>query len=137
MRGEAGVLVRGRWRPGQSGHTAGMEGHRFYGAMLEVAEVMERETDRRIPSVGIARARTNPAAPEAQVDETSAHQGVRESVERDGKPSKWVKFWESLCFVCCGVERGEDGQLHPQVIPSRFERVSAGYAGPPSGVEMC
>ena len=35
------------------------------------------------------------------------------------KGTRWERFVELTCFVCCGVERGADGQVVPAVIPGR------------------
>lgn len=124
MRGENGVLVRGRWRPGPSAHTAGLESHRFHSSTLEVAEARRRGADVSSDTGGGG---ADPVAPELGVEGVSAERGVAD----EGKQSRWVAFWEGVCFVCCGVEKGEDGELGPQVVTARFGRVGPGYAGPP------
>ncbi|MCJ1391089.1 hypothetical protein MMC18_003951 [Xylographa bjoerkii] len=48
--------------------------------------------------------------------------------------SKWEKLGELFCYVCCGAEDSDDGNLHPRVVPNmeevggvRYSRV--GYVG--------
>lgn len=132
MRGENGVLVRGRWRPGPSGHTAGLEGHRFCGSGLGVAEVRGERVDGA--SMDTVRGGAGSGAVglgAARVAGVGAEQGAGQGTADRGKQSRWVAFWEGACFVCCGVEEGEEGGLHPQPVTARFGRVGSGYPGPP------
>ena len=99
MRGEDGTLVRGRWRPSQSGHTGnvrdggnrGVLGNQLYGA----------------PNV------TTPH----YISPQGPH-GGRGVPSNDAKLSCWVKLGEAFCTICCGVEKSEDGFLHPRIIPN-------------------
>lgn len=100
MRGENGELIRGRWRKGgQSGHTGygtqgALETHPFnHAPMADIASegdgVVVRSEDNTRTGIGPAE---TPVA-----------------VYRRG--TRWERFVEMTCFVCCGVEMASDGQV--------------------------
>ncbi|KAL8693266.1 MAG: hypothetical protein Q9218_001867 [Villophora microphyllina] len=106
MRGEHGELIRGKYKQGGlSGHTGYgtqgvLENHPFTRA--PIAQVMHDE-DRAATTLG-----NNP-----QVRGVSAE--VLGSKKRNG--TRWERFVELTCFVCCGVEAAMDGQV-VRAVPS-------------------
>ncbi|KAI4166958.1 MAG: hypothetical protein LQ343_007605 [Gyalolechia ehrenbergii] len=100
MRGENGELIRGRWRKGgQSGHT----GYGTQGAL-------ETHPFNRAPMADIASEGDGVVIR----SEDTTHMGIGpaeapRSVYRRG--SRWERFVEMTCFVCCGVEMASDGQV--------------------------
>ncbi|KAL8667047.1 MAG: hypothetical protein Q9202_000969 [Teloschistes flavicans] len=106
MRGENGELIRGRWKQGGlSGHTGygtqgALEKHPFTSApMAQVAADMD---------TAAAASDNDPGTREA-----SAH--TLGNKRRNG--TRWQRFVEVTCFVCCGVEATMDGQV-VRAIPS-------------------
>ncbi len=136
MRGEGGVLVRGRWRPVGGGYAAagGLEGHRFCGGGVEVADVVDVAGEGMAAGIGRGRGveevvmRVEGVGGE-RGERRSVEQGVRQSEGEEGKQSRWVGFWEGVCFVCCGVEKGEDGLGCPRVVSGGLGRGGPGAGG--------
>ncbi|MCJ1280848.1 hypothetical protein MMC26_000165 [Xylographa opegraphella] len=188
MRGEDGVLVRGRWRPSQSGHTGNA---RPLGARGPVAHPLHIAPFANVPVATASRmddlAHTSSAAPTAGrgleqpvlqdlggllgANLESAHRpenfqapiptslisAARSPVVRSSHPSshepnvavestesqlptgeettsKWEKFGLLFCYVCCGMEKSDDYNLHPRVVPNMEEvggvrNPRAGYVG--------
>ncbi|MCJ1379705.1 hypothetical protein MMC17_002807 [Xylographa soralifera] len=188
MRGEDGVLVRGRWRPSQSGHTGtarpigargvaahplhiapfadvpvastnGMNVHaRTNSAARNASREMEQpvlqdvggllsanlESDHcseRIQAPLSTSSVGTDRSPVVHSQQPSSH-GPRVGVESTEPPlqtgnettSKWEKFGQMFCYVCCGMEKPDDDNLHPRVVPNmeeiggvRYPRV--GYVG--------
>ena len=117
MRGENGELIRGKWRQGgHSGHTGygtqgALENHPFNRApMAEIAS----EGD----GSGVRSENTNTAiGPPEQPSEP------RRTYRRG---TRWERFVEMTCFVCCGVEMASDGQ----VLTAVPRRSADGTRGP-------
>lgn len=54
--------------------------------------------------------------------------------EQDNK-SKWKRFWEGTCFVCCGIEKGERVEEGVRMVgererPEQMEAVRPVITGP-------
>ena len=39
----------------------------------------------------------------------------------DEKLRSWGKFGDLFCYVCCGVDKPDDGNLHPRIMPNMEE----------------
>ncbi|KAI4263088.1 MAG: hypothetical protein L6R42_001755 [Xanthoria sp. 1 TBL-2021] len=107
MRGEGGELIRGRWRQG------GLSGHTGYGNQ----GALDAHPFNRAPMAGIASeedAAVEARPRDAPHTETAPAAGP---TTRNRKGTRWQRFVEATCFVCCGVERGPDGQVMPAVVP--------------------
>ena len=120
MRGEGGILVRGRWRPpnvgrGWDGHpwTRGQGGSGLGGKREGGAEVGEQQTP-------------------AQNSLNLIQESRGRAAERE-KDSKWKRFWEGTCFICCGAEKGERGEARmvgERERPEQLEAVRPVITGP-------
>ncbi|KAL8803856.1 MAG: hypothetical protein Q9182_002912 [Xanthomendoza sp. 2 TL-2023] len=119
MRGDNGELIRGRWRQGgHSGHT----GYGNQGALT--SHPFNRAPMAEIVSEGdnaVAAVRPNGTTAQDVGNETTEGR----KVERK-KGTRWERWVELTCFVCCGVERGPDGQ----VVPATVGRSDAGMGVP-------
>ncbi|KAI4180830.1 MAG: hypothetical protein L6R41_006988 [Letrouitia leprolyta] len=107
MRGENGELIRGRWRRG------GLSGHTGYGTQGD----LETHPFNRAPMAAIASEGDDVVVR----SEDTTHMGIGPaevpiSVYRRG--SRWERFVEMTCFVCCGVEMASDGQV-VSAVPRR------------------
>lgn len=90
MRGEDGVLIRGRFRPLGGGGHAGREMERHPWIR---EDVRVREEEKRAERLQVAE---------------------REPVRREEKAhSGW---WDKLCFICCGVEMGDEEEVGVRVV---------------------
>ncbi|KAL8716899.1 MAG: hypothetical protein Q9225_005810 [Loekoesia sp. 1 TL-2023] len=99
MRGENSELIRGRWR--QGGHS----GHTGYGTQ----GALENHPFNRAPMAQIAGEDEG-----AGVRPEDMHMGIAPPEEPRNvyrKRSRWERFVEMTCFVCCGVEMAPDGQV--------------------------
>lgn len=105
MRGEGGELIRGRWRQG------GLSGHTGYGNQ----GALDAHPFNRAPMAGIAS--EEDAAVEVRPQQALRTTPAVEPTSRHKKGTRWQRFVETTCFVCCGVERGPDGQVMPAVVP--------------------
>jgi hypothetical protein len=157
MRGEDGTIVRGRWRPSQSGHTGNVRaaGGRvlpgytlrggpvatvpravsgLLGGPCNMSQVNLNDVGGLLtphPSPALSRAPTavpldvggapqpqtwgptgQPTNAPLQLGDPLPQQHVEES------PSRWVRFAEAFCALCCGAEMTDDGLLHPRAIPT-------------------
>ncbi|KAL8946562.1 MAG: hypothetical protein Q9222_007061, partial [Ikaeria aurantiellina] len=108
MRGEAGELIRGRWKQGgHSGHTGygtqgALDSHPFTRApMAQIAS--EEHDDAAAPPTG---SRSSHADRGMGIGPAEASGG---GMGRKG--TRWERFVEASCFVCFGVERGADGRV--------------------------
>ncbi|KAL8765274.1 MAG: hypothetical protein Q9209_007596 [Squamulea sp. 1 TL-2023] len=106
MRGEGGELIRGRWR--QGGHS----GHTGYGNQ----GALDSHPFNRAPMAAIASEGDIAAVPGHEVAEPNATAPRAEPVSGYRKGTRWERFVEMTCFVCCGVERGPEGQVVPVVV---------------------
>jgi len=156
MRGEDGTIVRGRWRPSQSGHTGNVRaaGARVLpGYSLRSAHVatVPRAVSARLggpcdmsqitlndagglltpqPSPALSRSpaavpSTTEGAPQPQTWGPTGQPAnaplqlgnpLQQPVEKG--ESRWVRFGEAFCALCCGAEKSDDGLLHPRVVPN-------------------
>ncbi|KAL8827719.1 MAG: hypothetical protein Q9191_003017 [Dirinaria sp. TL-2023a] len=112
MRGENGELIRGRWRAGPSGHGVVGGMHPWYAIRGEDTTEMMRypgsDTNERV-QLG------QPGAAAAQRAE--AHHGA---VQSGGNPPKKSKaWWEKVAWLCCGMERDEEGEIRMPRIRRR------------------
>ncbi|KAI4115398.1 MAG: hypothetical protein LQ345_003986 [Seirophora villosa] len=112
MRGERGELIRGRWRQGgQSGHT----GHGNQGAL-------DSHPFTRAPLADIAS--EGDGAVEGSASTLAVGIGPAEAPQNstaNRKGTRWERFVETTCFVCCGVELANDGQVVAAAVPRRVE----------------
>ena len=166
MRGEDGTIVRGRWRPSQSGHTGnarapgerGITGHplnrapvaalpRTMSGRLEgpcnMSQVAFNDAGGLLtphPSPALSRSLTpNPlpagGAPQPQAwgptgQPTNAPLQLGNTPQRaaEENSSRWVRFGEAFCAVCCGAEKSDDGALHPRIIPGNMDGAAVRYS---------
>ncbi|MCJ1244062.1 hypothetical protein MMC30_001259 [Trapelia coarctata] len=166
MRGEDGTVVRGRWRPSQSGHTGNARppgARAMSGHPLEVAPVatLPRAISGRLggpcnmsqvafndagalltphPSPDLSRSPTaipqtargtpQPQAwgPTGQRANTPLQLGGPSQQPAEKNPSRWVRFGEAFCAVCCGAEKSDDGLLHPRIIPGSIDGAAVRYS---------
>lgn len=121
MRGEGGILVRGRWRPPNVGR--GWDGHPW---------------TRGQGGSGLGGKRERDAVGEQQTPAQNSLNLIQESrgrgAEQDNK-SKWKRFWEGTCFVCCGIEKGERVEEGVRMVgererPEQMEAVRPVITGP-------
>ena len=142
MRGEDGTLVRGRWRPGGSGHTGwgcGVGGQRLQRVAGdrggERSAVGGDERGRNASggrNTGGERAASAGAERRSGVGVGSG--GAERSAGGGGtgkQTSLWDRIGEGFCFVCCGVEKeggGEEevGMGRPRVVERVEGRVGLG-----------
>ena len=158
MRGENGVLVRNKFRPGQSGHT-GRHGSRAMGVFpLQTIPCVNVNRDhihssrnaRGVESSGNnecgSQGPLQSSIREGEITVSSNLQPVNENVDREPQlgdrqatvtretateqENSWVKFWEGFCHCCCGAEKDEEGQLHPQIVHTLSAGAAPGYARP-------
>ncbi|KAL8669032.1 MAG: hypothetical protein Q9168_006356 [Polycauliona sp. 1 TL-2023] len=104
MRGEGGELIRGRWR------TGGLSGHTGYGNQ----GALDSHPFNRAPMAGIA-SEGDEAVVEARPQNTARTETAPSGGPKNG--TRWQRFVETTCFVCCGTELGPDGQVMPAVVP--------------------
>ncbi|KAI4240451.1 MAG: hypothetical protein L6R40_005162 [Gallowayella cf. fulva] len=109
MRGEEGELIRGRWRHG--GHS----GHTGYGAQGR----LENHPFNRAPMADIASEGDDPALGRPENVQNVAIGPAEEPRTEQKKGTRWERLVELTCFVCCGVERGPDGQIVPATVSTR------------------
>ena len=175
MRGEDGVLVRGSWRPSQSGHTGNV---RLLGARGGAAHPLHTAPFAVVPAattpVMNVHARTSSAAGTAgrEVEQPVLQGASLESAPRPGNvhapvstssasadrslvvrfqhppsnepsvavestepplqtggetSSKWEELAALFCYVCCGMEKSEDDNMHPRVVPNMEETGAVRY----------
>ena len=158
MRGENGILVRDKFRPGQSGHT-GRSGSRPMGAIplqrvlpppfrnrselpgsiIRVDGNRDNEPVLRSPARSSIHEREAIASGNPRllnegenVDSVPTDGGATTAPKQstEGKESRWIEFWEDFCHCCCGAEKDEEGELHPQIVPYLSASASPGYARP-------
>ncbi|KAL9001287.1 MAG: hypothetical protein Q9169_000178 [Polycauliona sp. 2 TL-2023] len=112
MRGEGGELIRGRWRQG------GLSGHTGYGNQ----GALNSHPFNRAPMAGIASEADD--AVEARPQDATRTETAPEAAPSGGrkKGTRWQRFVEATCYVCCGVEFGPDGQVLPAVVPQSERR---------------
>ncbi|MCJ1474238.1 hypothetical protein MMC13_002896 [Lambiella insularis] len=156
MRGEDGTLIRGRWRPSQSGHTGTARlgvpeavpgqtmrnataarglGTSSYSRLVTGSDRIRRRKARHLepqlpqdvggllngsPGVAIG----TPDGPGAEP--LSRPSNTDESANRPADPGKqkahvWSRIGGVFCLLCCGVERSDDGDLHPRIVPTLTE----------------
>ncbi|KAL9585636.1 MAG: hypothetical protein Q9203_004166 [Teloschistes exilis] len=107
MRGEHGELIRGRWKQG------GLSGHTGYGTQ----GALEKHPFTRAPMAQVVRnVDTAAEASENDPGARGASAPMMGEMKRNG--TRWQRFVELTCFVCCGVEAAMDGQV-VRAIPSR------------------
>ncbi|KAL9594921.1 MAG: hypothetical protein Q9219_006752 [cf. Caloplaca sp. 3 TL-2023] len=102
MRGENGELIRGRWKQSyQSGHM----GYGTQGAL-------ENHPFNRAPMAEIA-SEGDGAGARSEDMQTGGAVGPAEEAPASTRKrgSRWERFVETTCFVCCGVEAAPDGQV--------------------------
>jgi len=105
MRGEGGVLVCGRFRP-------------------NVGRVWERHPWVRGEGGGLGgKGQRGAEVAQQQTTQTSPDEiqgGVEaERQAAEGADSKWKKFWEVTCFVCCGIEEADCGEERVRMVNHR------------------
>ena len=107
MRGEGGELIRGRWRQG------GLSGHTGYGNQ----GALDSHPFNRAPMAGITSEADD--AVEVRPRDAAAAEATPSAgpTSKHRKGTRWQRFVETTCFVCCGVEGGPDGQVMPAVVP--------------------
>jgi len=166
MRGEDGTIVRGRWRPSQSGHTGnvraqgerGMTWHPLnrapvaslpravsarLGGLCNMSQVAFNDAGGLLtpnPSPALSRSPTpiplpagGPPQPQAwgptgQPTNTPLQLGNYVQQPAEESPSRWVRFGEAFCAVCCGAEKSDDGLLHPRIIPASMDGTAVRYS---------
>ena len=131
MRGEDGVLVRGRWKPGQSGHTGnpGRTGiASFYRNPLHSVTLAGNACPR------VTFSSTRGVQDEVMRAAHSGHPEERQGTDRNGADSArhnlrdpqeetrestatelreqrnncWSKLGQLFCYICCGAEMSDD-----------------------------
>jgi hypothetical protein len=154
MRGPDGTIVRGRFRPPQSGHTGtvrytsgerGLAGHPLHSAPRATVAVSSNPQltipndvgnllpGIRSPSPFNPSMATNTSL-EGQDTLASGFYGqpglLREPfitsipttpqvppLSGQESRSKWVRFWEDCCMICCSAIKDEEGLLQPRLVP--------------------
>ena len=141
MRGEDGVVVRGRWKAGQSGHTGNLGRTVNLSAMhdsLYRAPTTNTANGRHVTFSGSVRGGEDESIERMHLRQLEQPQNADEtavpgmdsnmqSIQGNGnsghtsrteeeKESRWFKLGELFCYVCCGAEMSEDGLLHPNVV---------------------
>jgi hypothetical protein len=127
MRGEDGTLVRGRFRPTQSGHTGTPTLRPFVGGpaacSLRAAPMAMIGTQRRVMFSGS----TVGGLDDNTSDQLVVHDteniaplaggvsGVR-NMPKAEKPSNWMVFLEGLSFCFCGADKVEEELQSPRVV---------------------
>ncbi|KAL8911572.1 MAG: hypothetical protein Q9171_003286 [Xanthocarpia ochracea] len=109
MRGEGGELIRGRWRQG------GLSGHTGYGNQ----GALDSHPFNRAPMAAIVSGLDDTTGVTVEDGQGTRTAPAAEITGRYTKGTRWERFVELTCFVCCGVERGADGQVVPAVVPGR------------------
>ncbi|KAL8900280.1 MAG: hypothetical protein Q9192_001152 [Flavoplaca navasiana] len=107
MRGEGGELIRGRWRQG------GLSGHTGYGNQ----GALDSHPFNRAPMAGIASEADDAVEVRPQGAPRTEATPSSGPTSKHRKGTRWQRFVETTCFVCCGVEGGPDGQVMPAVVP--------------------
>ena len=102
MRGENGELIRGRWRAGPSGHGVG-GAHPWYAVRGENTAEMFRYP-------GNANERVRIEQPAAVM------QGAIDAAPQSSEAKKTEKWWEKAAWVCCGIERDDDGEIRMRTV---------------------
>ncbi|KAI4129149.1 MAG: hypothetical protein LQ338_002384 [Usnochroma carphineum] len=100
MRGENGELIRGRWKQG------GLSGHTGYGTQ----GVLESHPFTRAPMAEIA-SEGNEAAIGSGSGQVTGIGPAEEARPAYRRGTRWERFVEMTCFVCCGVEMAADGHV--------------------------
>ncbi|KAI4205094.1 MAG: hypothetical protein LQ350_000721 [Teloschistes chrysophthalmus] len=119
MRGERGELIRGRFKQG------GLSGHTGYGTQ----GALEKHPFNRAPVAQVVP-NVDTAAEASENDPGTRGASAPTTAEKKRNGTRWQRFVELTCFVCCGVEATMDGQV-VRAIPSR----TADGVAPRSGAD--
>ena len=117
MRGDNGELIRGRWRAGPSGHGIG-SAHPWYAVRGEdTAEMIRYPCSNANERVRVEE----PAAPMMH--------GANDAVPplEGGRIAKTTNRWEKAAWICCGIEKDEEGAMRMRPMrmgPMRHERTT-------------
>ena len=153
MRGEGGVLVRGRWKPGQSGHTgnpgrigiasffrnplhrATVAGtacpHVTFSSLRGAQDEVMQAAHCGHPEEGQGTGRNGAHSVRHNLQDAQEQtRGSTATELHEQRSNGWSKLGQLFCYICCGAEMSDDSLSRFHVEAHSERRVQPTYYSP-------